>query len=75
MTKMMLRLIYILLMLTFAIAANADNLGYTKDNPLLLGIDQDYPPLEYVDEKGVPSGVDVELAKRQAPYGPTADTI
>ena len=64
MTKMMLRLIYILLMLTFATVANADNLGYTKDNPLLLGIDQDYPPLEYVDEKGKPSGVDVELAKR-----------
>ena len=64
MTKMMLRLIYILLMLTFATVANADNLGYTKDKPLLLGIDQDYPPLEYVDEKGKPSGVDVELAKR-----------
>lgn len=50
-------------MLTFVLAANADNLGFSKEKPLLLGIDQDYPPLEYLDEKGNPSGVDVELAK------------
>ena len=64
MTNMKLRLFYILLMLTFAFAANADNLGYNKDKPLLFGIDQDYPPLEYVDDDGNPSGVDVNLAKR-----------
>ena len=60
---MKLRLSSILLMLTFVLAANADNLGFSKEKPLLLGIDQDYPPLEYLDEKGNPSGVDVELAK------------
>ena len=61
---MKLRLQYVLLLLTFAIAVNADNLGYTNEKPLLFGIDQDYPPLEYVDESGKPSGVDVEFAKR-----------
>ena len=61
---MKLRLTSIILMLTFAFVANADNLGYSKDKPLLIGIDQDYPPLEYVDDNGTPSGVDVELSKR-----------
>lgn len=61
---MKLRLQYVLLLLTFAIAVNADNLGYTNEKPLLFGIDQDYPPLEYVDESGKPSGVDVEFTKR-----------
>ena len=60
---MKLRLQYILLLLTFAIAANADNLGYTKDKPLLFGIDQDYPPLEYVNDNGEPTGTDVDFAK------------
>ena len=60
---MKLRLPSLLLLLTFAIAANADNLGYTKDKPLLFGIDQDYPPLEYVNHNGEPSGADVEFTK------------
>ena len=58
---MKLRLQYVLLLLTFAIAVNADNLGYTNEKPLLFGIDQDYPPLEYVDGSGNPAGVDVEF--------------
>ena len=60
---MKLRLPSLLLLLTFAIAVNADNLGYTKDKPLLFGIDQDYPPLEYVNHNGEPSGADVEFTK------------
>lgn len=60
---MKLRLPSLLLLLTFAIAVNADNLGYTKDKPLLFGIDQDYPPLEYVNNNGEPSGADVEFTK------------
>ena len=48
---MELRLINILLILTFALKVNANNLGYSDSKPLVLGIDQDYPPLEYVDEK------------------------
>ena len=49
--------------MTFAIVANADNLGFSDKKPLQFGIDQDYPPLEYVDEKGQPSGADVEFTK------------
>lgn len=60
---MKLRLINILLILTFALKVNANNLGYSDSEPLILGIDQDYPPLEYVDEKGKPSGADVEFSK------------
>ena len=60
---MKLRLINILLILTFALKVNANNLGYSDSKPLILGIDQDYPPLQYVDEKGKPSGADVEFSK------------
>ena len=58
------RLLYLLLLLTFAITVNADNLGYSKKNPLLFGIDMDYPPMEYVDEKGIPRGFDVLFTQR-----------
>jgi len=34
---------------------------YSKEHPLLFGIDMDYPPMEYVDEEGTPSGYDVEF--------------
>ena len=63
MIMMKLRLYCILLMSAFAIVASADNLGFSNEKPLLFGIDKDYPPLEYVDEKGVPSGADVEFTK------------
>ena len=58
------RILYILLLMTFAITVNADDLGYSKDNPLLFGIDMDYAPMEYVDEKGIPHGFDVEFTQR-----------
>ena len=60
---MELRLINILLIITFALKVNANNLGYSDSKPLVIGIDQDYPPLEYMDEKGKPSGADVEFSK------------
>ena len=60
---MKLRLNNILLLLTFTIAVNANGLNYSTTKPLVFGIDKDYPPLEYVDEKGNPSGVDVEFTK------------
>ena len=60
---MKLRLINILLILTFALKVNANIFGYSDSKPLILGIDQDYPPLQYVDEKGKPSGADVEFSK------------
>ena len=63
MIVMKLRLYCILLMVTFAIAASADNLGFSEKKPLQFGIDKDYPPMEYVNEKGQPSGADVEFTK------------
>lgn len=62
---MKLRLLYILLLtVTFTMQVKGDNLGYTKDNPLIFGIDQNYAPMEYVDDKGLPHGLDVEFTKR-----------
>ena len=61
---MKVRLSYILLLLAFAVQASADNYGYTKNHQLIFGIDMDYPPMEYVDEEGIPHGLDVEFTKR-----------
>lgn len=59
------RLIHIILLLTaLVIQTRADNLGYTKENPLLFGIDMDYEPMEYVDADGIPQGFDVEFTKK-----------
>lgn len=53
----------LLLLATLAFEVRADNLGYTKDHPLKFSIDLDYPPMEYVDEAGKPSGFDVEFTE------------
>lgn len=59
------RLLYIaLLLIAFATETRADNLGYSKDHPLVFGIDIDYPPLEYVDANGAPKGYDVTFTKK-----------
>ena len=58
------RLLYLLLLLTFAISVNAGKLGYSKDKPLIFGIDIDYAPMEYVDDKGIPHGFDVEFTQK-----------
>lgn len=64
MIMMKLRLYSILLLMSaFAIAVSADNLGFSDKKPLQFGIDKDYPPMEYVNEKGQPSGADVEFTK------------
>ena len=64
MIMMKLRLYSILLLMSaFAIAVSADNLGFSDKKPLQFGIDKDYAPLEFVNEKGVPSGADVECTK------------
>lgn len=41
----------------------ADNMGYSKAHPLVVGIDLDYAPLEYVDEDGIPQGFDVKFTQ------------
>ena len=54
----------LLLLLTFALSANADRLGYSKSHPLIFGIDMDYAPMEYVDDNGLPHGFDVEFTRQ-----------
>ena len=61
---MRLRVSVILLLLSFANLASAENYGYSKNHQLIFGIDMDYPPLQYVDEGGVPHGLDIEFTKR-----------
>ena len=61
---MISRLLHIALLLTaFALQTKADNLGYTKEKPLVFGIDMDYAPLEYVDEEGKAQGFDIRFTE------------
>ena len=39
----------------------ATKLGYSRQKPLLVGIDADYAPLEYVDMEGTPQGYDIKF--------------
>ena len=41
----------------------AQELGYSKERPLVMGMNTSYAPLQYVDDKGTPSGYDVEFTK------------
>ena len=41
----------------------AKELGYTKDRPLVMGMNTSYAPLQYVNDEGVPCGYDVEFTK------------
>lgn len=59
----MRRLAIILLTIAATLAVHADNLGYSKFKPLVIGLDLDYAPLQYVDEEGLPKGLDVELTQ------------
>lgn len=60
---MKFKLLSLCLLLSLTNLAQAENLGYTKFNPLKIGLDLDYAPLEYVDDKGLPQGLDVELTQ------------
>jgi signal transduction histidine kinase len=53
-----------LLLTAFASLGKADNLGFTKERPLVFGMDKDYAPMEYLDEEGNPAGYDVEFTQR-----------
>ena len=61
---MKLRLVCILLLISFVFSGKADNLGFTNEHLLVFGIDKDYAPLEYLDENREPMGYDVEFTKR-----------
>lgn len=41
----------------------AEQLGFSKDRPLVMGMNTSYAPLQYVDDHGRPSGYDVEFTQ------------
>ncbi len=41
----------------------AERLGFSKDRPLIMGMNTNYEPLQYVDNSGVPCGFDTEFTK------------
>ena len=53
----------IVLLIMIVVPCKAQTLEYSKDHPLIVGLDADYPPLEYVGEDGIPKGFDVEFTK------------
>ena len=56
-------LIIQLLLLFTAMGSYAQGSTYDKSHPLVIGLDLDYAPLEYIDHSGMPSGLDVELTR------------
>jgi signal transduction histidine kinase len=46
-----------------AVSALATELGFSKDQPLVMGMNTSYAPLQYTDDKGTPKGYDVEFTK------------
>ena len=48
---------------TVVVSPLAEQLGFSKDRPLVMGMNTSYAPLQYVDDKGTPSGYDVEFTK------------
>ena len=45
-------------------SAEVKALGFSQEKPLCFGIDQDYPPLQYLDQQQQPQGFDVEFTRR-----------
>ena len=48
---------------TFTVSPLAEKFGFSKEHPLVMGMNTSYAPLQYVDDKGVPCGYDVEFTK------------
>lgn len=42
----------------------ATELGFSKDRPLVMGMNTSYAPLQYVNSQGLPTGYDVEFTKK-----------
>jgi Signal transduction histidine kinase len=61
----MIRKLHLLafLAVAFATTVRANVLGYTKEHPLIFGIDLDYPPMEFVSESGEPHGYDIQFTR------------
>ena len=61
---MKLRLILLLTALVLLLGVSADNLGFTKEKLLLFSLDNNYPPMQYVDKNGNPRGYDVLFTEK-----------
>ena len=46
-----------------AVSPLATELGFSKERPLVMGMNTSYSPLQYTDDKGTPKGYDVEFTK------------
>ena len=57
------RLTHILLLVVLTVSASAQESGFSKEHPLLFGIDSDYAPLQYIDENGKAQGYDIEFTR------------
>lgn len=53
----------IILLICFALVSKAEEIRYSNERPLIFGIDMNYAPMEYVDEAGIPHGLDVEFTQ------------
>ena len=49
---------------TLTVSKLARQFGFSKERPLVMGMNTSYAPLQYVDEQGVPQGYDVEFTRR-----------
>jgi signal transduction histidine kinase len=43
------------------VSALAEELGFSKERPLVMGMNTNYPPLQYVSDRGYPKGYDVQF--------------
>ena len=48
---------------TVTVSQLAKEFGFSKERPLVMGMNTDYAPLQYVDDDGAPRGNDVEFTK------------
>lgn len=61
----LLMILTVIVLATVGCGGKANELGLI-DNTLLVGLDDTYPPMEYVDENGELAGFDIEFAKALA---------
>ena len=55
-------LFYLMTLLPLSALAQIDY-NYTKDNPLIIASDWDFPPYEYSNDQGEPAGYNIELLR------------
>lgn len=51
-------------MLALTLTVCANHLGFTKENPLTFSLDNNYPPMQFLSEKGKPMGRDVVFTEQ-----------